>query len=215
MDSLRDLEVITVSLKCRYTKLLLSLIYRPPGQSDANDKTLYRELTNALNNKNAVIMGDFNCPDLCNSIMPTNNESRNLLKFIEDNFLTQTVLEPTRGNNILDLVLTSNENFIENLFVREPLGNSDHNMIEFEINIKSESKVNCTKVPNFRRANFDRFRERVSEIPWNMFRNKSINEQWGMLMDTILSAQNESVPFKRKRIGNKNNPKWYSVEIGG
>merc|ERR1712074_255324 len=95
------------------------------------------------------------------------------------------------------------------------LGNSDHNMIEFEINIKYESKNNYTKVPNFRRANFNTFRERVSEIPWNnIFISKTTNEQWEILLDTILTAQNESVPLKRKRTGIKNNPKWYSVEIG-
>merc|ERR1712074_50058 len=95
------------------------------------------------------------------------------------------------------------------------LGNSDHNMIEFEINIKYESKNNYTKVPNFRRANFNTFRERVSEIPWNnIFISKTTNEQWEILLDTILTAQNGSVPLKRKRTGNKNNPKWYSVEIG-
>merc|ERR1712226_1826645 len=52
-------------------------------------------------------------------------------------------------------------------------------------------------------------------MPWNVFINRTVDEQWGMLLDTIFTAQNELVLLKGKRTGNRNSPKWYSVEIGG
>jgi hypothetical protein len=44
-----------------------------------------------------------------------------------DSFLLQHVQEPTRENNVLDLVLSSTEGVVDNLEVKEHLGNSDHN----------------------------------------------------------------------------------------
>ena len=50
------------------------------------------------------------------------------------------MLEPTRGENVLDIVLSSQKELVDNVKIHEPLGNSDHNQIHFDINVKSESK---------------------------------------------------------------------------
>ena len=42
-------------------------------------------------------------------------------------FLTQHVLEPTREKNVLDIVLSSQKELVDNVKIFEPLGNSDHN----------------------------------------------------------------------------------------
>ena len=38
------------------------------------------------------------------------------------------------------MVLSSQKELVDNVKIHEPLGNSDHNQIHFDINIKSESK---------------------------------------------------------------------------
>ena len=50
------------------------------------------------------------------------------------------MLEPTRGDNVLDLVLSSQHELVDNVITHEPLGNSDHYQIHFDIKIKSQSK---------------------------------------------------------------------------
>ena len=50
------------------------------------------------------------------------------------------MLEPTRGENLLDIVLSSQKELVDNVKIHQPLGNSDHNQIHFGINVKSESK---------------------------------------------------------------------------
>ena len=45
----------------------------------------------------------------------------------------QTVTSPTRLDNILDLVLGNNSLIVNKLTVTCPLGNSDHNKVEFEL----------------------------------------------------------------------------------
>ena len=67
-------------------------------------------------------------------------EDKQFLFLIQDSFLTQHVLEPTRGENVLDIVLSSQKELVDNVKIFEPLGNSEHNQIHFDINVKSESK---------------------------------------------------------------------------
>ena len=49
------------------------------------------------------------------------------------------MLEPTRGENVLYLVLSSQNELVDTVKIHEPLGNSDHNQIHFDIKVKSES----------------------------------------------------------------------------
>ena len=50
------------------------------------------------------------------------------------------LLEPTREENVLDIVLSSQKELVDNVKIHEQLGNSDHNQIHFDITVKSESK---------------------------------------------------------------------------
>ena len=54
-----------------------------------------------------------------------------------DCFLTQHVLEPTRGGNVLELMLTSLNEVVDNVKVHEPLGSSDHDQIHLNIKVKT------------------------------------------------------------------------------
>jgi len=60
-------------------------------------------------------------------------QGQDFLNLVGDNFLTQKVFAPTRGNNILDLVLCSDPDIVENLVVGCSIANSDHNLLEFDI----------------------------------------------------------------------------------
>ena len=54
-------------------------------------------------------MGDFNYPDIGWNSLDSSNESAKFLLLVQNRFLTQHVLEPTRGDNVLDLILSSNK----------------------------------------------------------------------------------------------------------
>ena len=64
------------------------------------------------------------------------------------------MLEPTRGENVLDIVLSSQYELVDNVKIHEPLGNSDHNQIHFDINVKSESKNKKTYRRNVHKGNY-------------------------------------------------------------
>ena len=73
------------------------------------------------------------------SVESTGGEDQQFLLLIQESFLSQHVLEPTRGENVLDLFLSSQNELVDNVKIHKPLGNSDHNQIHFDIKLKSES----------------------------------------------------------------------------
>ncbi len=81
-------------------------------------------------------------------------EDQKFLCLVQDNFLTQHVLEPTRATSVLDIVLSSQKELVDNVKIKEPLGSTDHNQMHFNINIKSDkTKVKqCRR--DFRKGNY-------------------------------------------------------------
>ena len=71
-------------------------------------------------------MGDFNYPDIhWETLAATDRASTDAKMFVEclmDNFYTQQVTQPTRGTAVLDLVITSEPDMVEELLVLEGLG---------------------------------------------------------------------------------------------
>ena len=86
-------------------------------------------------------MGDFNHGHIqWKFLESTGGEDQQFLFLIEESFLTQHMLEPTRGENVFDIVLSSQKELVDNVKIHEPFCNSDHSQIHFDINVKSESK---------------------------------------------------------------------------
>ena len=113
-------------------------------------------------------MGDFNHVNIkWDSQQSTWVEDQQLLCLVQDNFLTQNVLEPTRAARVLDIVISSQKEFGDNVVIHEPLGSSDHNQLHFNINIKSDKiKVKqCRR--DFRRGNYEEIRKSLALIDWN------------------------------------------------
>ena len=108
-----------------------------------------------------------------------------VLCLVQDNFLTQHVLEP----RVLYIVLSSQKEFVDNVVIREPLGSSDHNQLHFNINIKSDKiKVKQSR-RDFRRGNYEEIRKRLELIDWNdKMNNKTATECWNILRGELDSA---------------------------
>ena len=72
-------------------------------------------------------------------------EGQQFIFLMQDSFFTQHLLEPTRGEDVLDMVLSSQNELMDNVKVHEPLGNSDHSQIHFDI--KVNQKVQIKQIP--------------------------------------------------------------------
>ena len=121
------------------------------------------------------------------------------------------MLKPTRGDNVLDIVLSSQKELVDNIKIHEPLGNSDHNQIHFDINVKSESKNKKTYRRNFHKGNYRDMRKYLAKLDWNnMLMNKTAIECWNILKYEIENIIDKFVPLKKK--GKRSRKKHLSKE---
>ena len=113
--------------------LTIGLIYRSPNIRQEDDETLHNAIKE-ISKRECVIMGDFNYGHIqWKSLESVGRDDQQFLLLIQDCFLTQHVLEPTRGGNVLDLVFCSQNKLVDNVKICEPLESSDHNQIHFSI----------------------------------------------------------------------------------
>ena len=156
-------------------------------------------------------MGDFNHWNIkWDTLQSTGLEDQMLLCLVQDNFLTQHVLEPTRAARILDIVLSSQKQFVDNV-IQEPLGSSDQNQLYFNFKIKSDkTKVKrCRR--DFRKGNYKEIRKSLAHIDWNdKMKNKTATECWNILKGEIDSVIDSFVPLKKQ--GKRSKKKHLSKE---
>ena len=96
------------------------------------------------------------------------------------------VLEATRGENVLDIVLSSQKEFVDNVKICEPLGCSDHNQIHFDIKVKGERNRKIRYMKTFHKGRYKDMREYLAKIDWNnTLKNKTATECWNILKSEI------------------------------
>ncbi len=106
-------DTVYVELTTRGNKkLMVAIVYRPPKRQRSEDTAVYEEIQYTIRYKNAVIVGDFNSPNMNWSSIYGDHQGSRLIEMVVDSFLSQIVTQPTRGNNILDLVLTTDTDLI-------------------------------------------------------------------------------------------------------
>ena len=207
-----NVEHLCVQINANSNKTNINVIYRRPSQSLEIDTKMYDSLQGTINNIDTIILGDFNLPQIdWANLTYVESESERLISFVDNNFLHQQVTEPTRGGNILDLILTNQEYLVSSTSVREQLGSCDHNMIEFEIN----NQINCPKesiyVPNFGKANYDGLNKELDKLS---LIDGHINEVWTNFKNQFLSLQNTYIPLHNKSSVCTHRPEWFSPKIG-
>ena len=159
-------------------------------------------------------MGDFNHGRIqWKSLQSTGSEDQTFFYLIQDSFLTQHVLEQIKGENVLDIVLSSQKEFIDNVRICEPLGCSDHNQIYFIIKVKGEQNRKIRYRNIFHKGRYKDMRKHLAKIDWNKtLENKTATECWNILKSEIYCIVEQFVPLKIKRSHYKNQIQANDVE---
>ena len=178
----------------------------------ASNSANVENFCNILYNYNCVnfpvfIVGDFNMPTIDWSI-PATSAGKNqqvFLKFCTDNALKQLISEPTRCNgNILDLLLcnTINNKYLNSHCVDAPMSNScDHYFIHFSLIWPFTQNKSVTKMPNFRRANYELISNMLSIVDWEHIIDKNkdnIQTLYNHIIDKLSKMIYDYVPSKSK-----------------
>lgn len=180
-------------------KTVIGVCYRPPSNNKICDEAMSELITRASREK-VLIMGDFNFPELDWAKPETLDDSHPFIECVNDNFLFQGVTECTRSSNILDLILTSEENMIENVTVGEPFGSSDHQIIRFDfITCKEGSKVEI-KMHDYFKADYEQMREESKKINWEgIVMGVDVEVDWNCFKLEIAKLRDKYVPYKKNR----------------
>ena len=187
------------------------LIYRSPN-SAATEVTKLAELIKTVE-KNAVILGDFNLPQIDWTRGVAGRVGGEVLDAVEESLMVQLVDFSTQvKGNILDLVITNMPERV--LEVREEgrLGKSDHMMIEVEISVGKNTRTTTQKLRDWRKADWAQMRERLVDKDWiSTVRRRGTDEAWLLVKKEVERLVDKFVPLRRLR--NQNRPKWMSQEI--
>ncbi len=155
-----------MEISTKSNKIIIVTIYRPPKAQAADDTALYEEIKFVIQNNQAVIIGDFDYLSIDWASIDADRESNRLTEKADDAFLKQTVTQPKQENNILDLVFASDPDLIRVCKVGEKLGGCDHHLIRFNIKTEYTLTDNKTKIPDYRKTNFNSARQLPPPVAW-------------------------------------------------
>jgi len=147
--------------------LVVGVYYRPPDQRELINTAFFLQLQEASHLQTLTLLGDFYHPDICwKSSMASCRQPRRLLECTEDNFLSQVIDTPTRGDVILDLLVINASELTSDTMIGGSLGCSDHALVEFAV-LRNKGHVKSkVRTLNFTKASVQLFKELVNRTPW-------------------------------------------------
>ena len=207
-------ESVWCKLKTKEGDTVFGVCYLSPSSIELQIESLNSLLRKATERYNSIfICGDFNHRTIDWDLLQAEQEGKQFLDLVQNCFLVQHVDKPTRGNNILDLVLSSNENMVENLTVKEPFGTSDHNVVLFHAITKTELQQWRSVYYDYRKGNYEGMKGYLSDTNWDDVLGKpTVDETWVSFKGVIEEAIDKFVP-KRECSVKTRKPMWWSRRI--
>ena len=207
-------ELLWLEIRTSTGPDLFGVFYRPPSQSIDNLVALNNCLL-SVSHYLIILCGDFNLPTINWSVtFPTvSSPTANMMcELIRDNYLYQMVVDPTRNQNLLDLVLTNQPDIVKNVQVVENLPLTDHDAIQLSLDIAIPMQSHCKRLLyNYKKVNLSILFDILSHVPWNIIETvDDVEESWQLFKDLFWSAINTCVPrlqWRRKKLKH-----WFSYQ---
>jgi len=209
-------------------RLIVGVVYIPPNSNPACIEQLSITLSNIIDtlkeNDYVTLFGDFNQPG-CEWIL--NNEhtlypllkSRSIsncifLECIAENNLKQHVHFPTRGENFLDLLFTSETLMHVDVNPVRGLLNSDHLAIEGSLEVPAPTlrHIPPARVTRaWKRVNLALFKDALRSCPWELMDSTtSVDDCCELFYDLLDAVIADNVPTTKT--GESRFPHWYSKD---
>ena len=194
----------------------LVLVYRPHNLYDDTSVHLNNIRLNEIMSKAphpCIILGDFNYSDIDWKLLDSESHSKSFLETVQDCFLHQHVDFPTReiSGTMPDLVFSSSLNSVVSVQDVGRLGKSDHVMLMVKVAGEIDENVSFEEVPDWCKADTKKLKQTLADVDWNKEIRGSTLDSWTRFKDILQNAQDQCVPKKRRRIGNK--PLWMNQNI--
>ena len=209
-----DTESIWCKIVDREEEVIIGVNYNSPSSNDTCRNNLNNIVKNICSTyKNVIVCGDFNYPCInWNLLHASTTSGQMFLDAILDSYLVQVIDKPTRGDNILDLILTSNEALVENINIEEPFASSDHCVVKFDITCNIIRKDWKLCYYDYRHGNYEAMKVYLAEMDWNIFINcKDVIEVWSRFIKMMKDLVVKFVPKKMRETVKK--PMWWNKHI--
>ena len=204
---------------CQIQDLIIGVIYRSSNYdivgNDNNSKLCH--LLADISNKHCLLMGDFNYPDIDwnNSHTPDNAsiECKEFFQCIEDCFLTQHVVTPTRGESLLDLVFTCEPDIISHSEVIENLGTTDHNMVTFQLHHDCQVFETKRQCRDYFRGDYSAIKKELCSMDWDKFKSYDTITCWHKLKELLLGLEEKFIPMRKCSKNGVKKPVWMTQKL--
>ncbi|CAH1259201.1 Hypp2194 [Branchiostoma lanceolatum] len=138
----------------------------------------------------------------------------NVRDILLDKDLSQVVLGNTRGNAMLDLIITNMKSYFKTPAIHPPIGLSDHNTILWEPNVKLKQN-SCTRklTRPMREPNLSHFGKWITTHSWNeVYAATTTQEKADAFYSTLTSAIAKFFPTKSVKLHPSDKP-WITPRI--
>ena len=193
---------------------IFALCYRSPNSSDTmneNVNALIDNINKKHNKDKVIILGDFNFPEidwdreLCDK--NENHKASKFLSCIHKNYLHQHVKKPTHHRGIqnptlIDLIISNEEDLVQNLTHHPPLGNSHHSILTFSVDVQPQREKPTPSVPKsqFHKGDYDSMRRYLTkdEKEWDdLLKDEQSLDEWeATIISKIEEASEIYIPKK-------------------
>lgn len=203
----RSLELICFDVINAKSKLRFFVVYRAPqcDKNAAQNLALLLECLEVYSRDSFVnvIAGDLNCPDInwCTLYSPDDNINKPLLDFTVAGGFCQCVNFATRDKNILDVILVDDCQLIGNVASVEPLGSSDHLIVQFSMVLDLNVSCSTCNERNWSKADYDEMELYLLDIDWQwlLLNNPSALLLWDKFESIVTTAIDLFVPKRQAR----------------
>lgn len=203
--------------------LVIAAFYRSPSSLSHNNLALTDAISKVMQYDSTyhILCGDFNFPDIDWTLYSSPPVWDFFLDNINEHNLVQFVKQPTRDKSILDLFFCDESGIVGKIEVREPLGNSDHNILSVYLNIPLILKNKAyKKALNYSKANWEMFSsvllKQIDALYHKIVSSGgelSVEERWFLIKNAILDSAYQAIPVHYVKPFNRNCFLWRYPEI--
>lgn len=207
-------EIEWVKIRLQNTKDLFIGTFYMPERRNQDLQELQKSLNQLTGNnktaRNIILAGDFNCPDVNwdNNVVSLGAQDRAVQQTLVDitagEMLSQVQARPTRGQNVLDLVFTSNPTLLKSSHTIP--GISDHDIVVTDFDTKPHiTPPQARRRYKFHRADWAKVKKALvaaSETISTMYnKGDDVTALWEFFKSSLQATVNQYIPssVSRKR----------------
>ena len=210
------LEMLWIENTVDRNKIIFGVCYRPPGQN-LQDRTIFLdglshvfETIHDKYKKPFILVGDFN--DRCFNWTDDHKNSElglELVNMIDSFNLKQMIMQSTRNDSLLDLIITNCPLHFRETGVADPIDDLDHWPIYGHLTFSYPKKTNYYRtIFNFSNEHMIKLKSNLENVPWSalLVNQDNLNDLVETFTATLKDEINDAIPNKTVLIRTNDKP---------